>query len=462
MTAQTHFLRLILFVTCMCGCSTPPPIASTQQLPTRVWIGAILQAENSSQVSRVSVTLNPSDSTKLQQTDLVLLDGQWQGSFEELQGISSASLEAIAYNATGEPLLRNSTTLMPLAKGSTRAVLLTLASPSQPLAFLNSFPEITSLTASSYQVGPGQSIDLVAVVRDVDSDERLSFQWSGGGTFEQSNSLSTSWVAPAEEGVYQLTFLVKDSHEAEANVTLLIDVKAEYLPVFQHRRRQGKDDDDRDDDERKKNKSKKSKGKAEVLIRFNKAPVVRRLWAKEGNVSPGSTTQLFSIVLDPDGNIVSYRWSDNCGGMFQTPGSQFSHWKAPTKVPKGQRCRIQILVKDNKGATSRGVLHILVGHKTSINISPQFLHTFQSDDKVKRGKNAVFRVTVVDPEGQSLRVRWYGFGRLGKPKVTHSSITTSEVTWKAPRTLGSCYVWAVIWDEKGACTIERFTIRVVP
>lgn len=445
---RTLLLSILTFCS-YAGCSSHRE--PTQE--TRVVVGVVIQSEDASQVKQVRVVIEGADLSKAQTVMLKLEEEQWKGSFEQLQPGIARTFHATALNGEGEALYKGSTAPLNIAKGTTRVVLISLITSPQPLVFLNSFPEITSLTASSYQIGPGQTTNVSATVRDQEANEKLSYQWEGAGHFKSKNALKTEWSAPLKEGLFQLTFTVRDSQGAEATMSLYFDIKQEYLPTQEHH--------NGGSNHQISNSSRRSKGKAKVYLHFNKAPVICRIWAREGNIRPGAITQIHSVSFDPDGNIVRYQWSDSCGGAFHSPTSRNPTWKAPAQAPANKKCHLRLVVTDKKGGRSRGVLQVWVGFQTKLNISPQILSNFQSDDRVQQGKVVVLRVTTKDPEETPLRIHWYALGQLSNPKNTiHSTGTTSEVKWIAPKRTGIRHVWAVIWDASGARTIECFAIRV--
>lgn len=429
---------LLLLLFAFIGCGTP--LEKDALSKTQLLVGAVVQVEDQTSIQSVTVTIKTRDFSK---SVLLEKDGeQWQIAVESpLLAGQHRKLYAIAKDTDGNIVAKGELTHVEIQKGSTHTVLFSLhpnEKSTGELPFFNVAPFVSSLSASSYEVNAGQTLDLSAVAGDSDLHAKLTYRWAGQGSFSQRDSLLTQWTAPLERGLYQLTFTVTDEQGAESTMALVLNVKggkASHLSLQQI-----------------------DLGKARVRARFNNWPVVKLLWAKEGSLKPGQSTRLFSRVMDPDFGPRTFQWSDNCGGSFDAPNKRNPKWTAPTNAPGNTRCVLSLKVTDRKGGTGKGHLTLLVGHQTQLNLSPQIQSTFQTADRVARGSTVVFRIAASDPEGATLRFRWFAFwGRLRQP--THTN-TTSQIHWEAPRRPGNNFIYALIVDRQGAWSFEQFVIRV--
>jgi len=84
-------------------------------------------------------------------------------------------------------------------------------------------------------------------------------------------------------------------------------------------------------------------------------------------VEPGGKVNLYSYASDPDGDSITYKWTDNCGGKFDNPNAQNPNWTAPNTSIS---CSITLKVSDGEAYTEKTVT-IPVGKTADTNIKIQ-------------------------------------------------------------------------------------------
>jgi len=96
----------------------------------------------------------------------------------------------------------------------------------------NFAPSIFSFKAESNIVGKGEEVKISLSAGDVDKDP-LIYRWSkDGGTLVEPGESGTMWIAPEEEGMYNITVRVSDGmHDTSETVKILVWRSGDYYPL---------------------------------------------------------------------------------------------------------------------------------------------------------------------------------------------------------------------------------------
>jgi hypothetical protein len=340
---------------------------------------------------------------------------------------SGRTFLAQAYDASNTLLYEGQVTGVTISQGSTAAVFILLQQKTAPSPFRNSAPRINSLVASSTQVEPGQSATLSVTATDADGDT-LSYAWTTtAGTLANATAAGATWTAPTTEGPYTVNVSVMDGKGGQAGFSLVINVLA-------------------------------AKSRASVTTSFNTWPVVSQVSVTKGQLLPGASTGLDVTAVDPDGDTLTYTWSDNCGGSFSSTTAKSPTWTAPATQPASGTCTMSVAPNDGRGGSTQGSLSITIGLPEVPNASPVIDQTFQSADTVAAGGTLNVLVVAHDPEGTALSFTWStSGGTLGTPTTSASQ---SEVLWTAPASGGPFTLTAVVQDAGGAQATQTFTVSL--
>ena len=167
-------------------------------------------------------------------------------------------------------------------------------------------PRIKALAADSPLVAVHRSAHLFVTAADRDGDS-LTVTWTASGGIFTGTGPAVTWTAPDMPGIYTVTCWVRDSHGAEVQDTVSLDV----VPFINH------------------------------------APVIERLRAHPRKLNLGAVSALACQVTDPDGDSLSYRWDANAGILHGTGASV--QWTAPDNAGN---YRISCTVSDGHGGTA--------------------------------------------------------------------------------------------------------------
>jgi hypothetical protein len=122
-----------------------------------------------------------------------------------------------------------------------------------------------------------------------------------------------------------------------------------------------------------------SKSKSfDVKVTSNNPPVINTISANPSMVEPGGKVSLYSYASDPDGDSITYSWSDNCGGTFTYNNTdtlkQNPIWTAPMLDPQKETektCTITLTVSDGEASDKKTVTISVNGKTADTNIKIQ-------------------------------------------------------------------------------------------
>ncbi len=145
-------------------------------------------------------------------------------------------------------------------------------------------------------------------------------------------------------------------------------------------------------------------------------PVIASLSASAVLVTPGSPVNVAVSATDPDGNAMTYAWSDTCGGSFNPAAAAASTWTAPATAPANP-CQLAIKVSDavnNTSVTAYLVIQVQNATSGNVQVNAQF-NTYpviagiraassvvQPGQTGTVGLTADVVVTATDPDGDGL------------------------------------------------------------
>jgi hypothetical protein len=178
-------------------------------------------------------------------------------------------------------------------------------------------------------------------------------------------------------------------------------------------------------------------------------------WSK--SVCGGDVVQLYGYGYDPDGDPITYNWSDNCGGSFNNTNSQYPKWTAPDVT---KTCTITLKVTDSLGASGSAPIDIEVNkceEGVIINRAPVITNMIVPS-RVRERSTVQFGGYAYDPDGDPITYNWSA--DCGTP----SSSTLQNPTWTAPNTNTeiSCNITLEVNDNRGGKTTKPKLITVYP
>ncbi|MBI5816121.1 MAG: PKD domain-containing protein [Nitrospinae bacterium] len=183
---------------------------------------------------------------------------------------------------------------------------------------INSAPAINSLSASPSSAGKNSPVSITADVSDLD-DDSLSYQWNGGGGSISGSGPSVTFTA-SHSGSYTVSLTVDDGRGGVTTGSVGVSVA-------------------------------------------NNPPVIHSVSASAASAEIGDTIYLACDATDPDGDTVSYSWSDGAGWSASGPSAIYT-------VSSGGDKTISCSAADDEGANDYGSVAISVASVSRVNNSP--------------------------------------------------------------------------------------------
>ncbi|MFP2932525.1 Ig-like domain-containing protein [Pyxidicoccus sp. 3LG] len=419
---------LALGVIAACGGGGEDDARPAASADVKVMLGQALSADD---VARLRVEVQGPGIPTALGMDLVRDGNTWNGTLHDIPAGADRFFTATAYDSASTVLYVGQAGPMAIQPGRVAAVVVLLQQANPPPPFENEAPIIDSLAVSTNEVEPGASVTFSAAAHDNNPGDTLTYAWSApGGTFSAPAAASTTWTAPATEGVQRIQLEVRDSRNATATIT--VDLTVRHVGPS---------------------------GRAAVTVRINTWPEVSAMMAAPSVLAVGRTTQLAASVGDPDGDSPFVFWVSTCEGTFDIVDSRTPTFTLSTE-PLDARCVFTVYVSDVSGGFHSGHLTLQVGSGPQVNMQrvPVVDSVSQSAQQVDIGGLVTLGLTAHDPEGTALSVSWVA--SRGTVVATRGSGGSASADWVAPACFdGPAEVTAIITDASGAATDATFTVR---
>jgi hypothetical protein len=155
--------------------------------------------------------------------------------------------------------------------------------------------------------------------------------------------------------------------------------------------------------------------------------------AGSGSITEGATTLLSVTAQDPDGDSLSYAWTQTSPatpqGTFSSRTLRNPNWTAPA-VAADTVFTFQVTVADGQGASVIGSCQVTVTHVT-VNQPPNVSATISvSPATLVAGDVVTLSITASDPDGDPLTIAWVQ--SVPVQQGTFGSPSNASTTWISP------------------------------
>ena len=175
----------------------------------------------------------------------------------------------------------------------------------------------------------------------------------------------------------------------------------------------------------------------------NLPPVIGSLTAAQNQSYPGGTVNLQSLVSDPNGDMINFKWTAT-GGEFVENGRANTTWRAPKDFGNYE---IKLTVDDGKGGTAQSTVQIAI----SANHPPTITSLTADPTALQYASRTTLTCIASDQDGDSVQYKW-------EARDGTLSGEGNKVSWTSPSKGGNYSVFIIASDGKGAETrqeIER-------
>ncbi|WP_224242383.1 Ig-like domain-containing protein [Hyalangium gracile] len=296
----------------------------------------------------------------------------------------------------------------------------------------NQPPTLTGPTAQTPEVRSGAPVALTLEATDPDGDA-LTYAWgqtppSPAGTFSDAASATPSWTAPqvTVETQFQLGVTVSDGKNGSVHKSVTVRV----LPP----------------------------------LPANRAPVLSQApMASPSSVTGAASVQLSVAASDPDGDTLSYAWSQVFPaapmGTFSSASSANPTWTAPN-VSANSVYALRVTVTDGKGGSVQGTVEINVGVSQG-NRPPTVAASITGPSTLLAGDTGTFSLTASDADGDPLTWSWTQSAPATQGTFMGST-TSSSAQWFSPvvATQTSFTLSVTVTDGKSPAVARTLTVPV--
>jgi hypothetical protein len=162
----------------------------------------------------------------------------------------------------------------------------------------------------------------------------------------------------------------------------------------------------------------------------NHAPTLSQVTATPASLDEGASTTLAVTATDPDGDTLTYTWTQTpaapAGTFGQETGASRT-WTAPA-VPANTTFTLHVTVSDGKEGTAEGTVDVAVTNVPTVNRAPTVDATITAPTSAIAGDTVNLSIGATDPDGDTLTYSWT-VSPAGAGTLTNQTAATAQ--WRS-------------------------------
>ncbi|AKJ04055.1 hypothetical protein ATI61_101849 [Archangium gephyra] len=162
----------------------------------------------------------------------------------------------------------------------------------------------------------------------------------------------------------------------------------------------------------------------------NRAPTITQVLATPASINEGSNTGLSVTASDPDGDELTYTWTQtpaDPAGTFGGETGSTRTWTAPT-IATNTPFTLQVTVSDGKGGSAEATVDVEVVNVASPNRAPTVNEAITVTTPAIAG-DVTLSIGATDPDGDTLTYAW---STSVAGQGTFTAPAAAETQWLSP------------------------------
>jgi hypothetical protein len=179
-----------------------------------------------------------------------------------------------------------------------------------------------------------------------------------------------------------------------------------------------------------------------TLLPPNRAPTLGPVTTTHETLDEGSSASLSVTATDPDGDTLTYSWTQSPFaplGTFAAGSNATPSWTAPF-ISRDTTFLLKVTVSDGKGGSAQGTVAVAVVNVPALNQAPIVDADISLDPEgLVAGKSLPLYISARDPDGDPLTYSWVteppGAGSFTRPTQASAAWRSGELDRPAAYTL---------------------------
>ncbi|WP_052519451.1 Ig-like domain-containing protein [Archangium violaceum] len=185
----------------------------------------------------------------------------------------------------------------------------------------------------------------------------------------------------------------------------------------------------------------------------NIAPIITQVLATPASINEGTNTGLSVTANDPDGDALTYTWTqtpETPAGTFSGETGSSRTWTAPA-LATNTTFTLQVTVADGKGGSAQATVDVAVANVATVNRAPTVDEAISVTTPAIAG-DVTLSIGATDADGDVLTYAW---STSVAGQGTFTAPTASETQWLSPEISTATTYTIQVTVSDGTASVTR-------